>query len=197
MNKLLASTLGALSLICTAGLGIAGQQADLSLDPARMFFRYTAPGGVDSGDFQVYPDNRHNPIVVPCDTLTFGGQLDINYLGTGPTVYPDLTFTFFDANNNPITSTGCLKNHTLTSEGAELGALSAGSTQSDGYMLVSSTNQFCDWLFQPGDLPADTVVRIHTQLTAYSDLAAQNLVTDPNPGNNAHDIYVRRACSCQ
>jgi len=41
------------------------------------------------------------------------------------------------------------------------------------------------------------VVRIHEQLTAYPDDTYQGAVGgDPNPCNNAHDIYVRRSCSC-
>lgn len=197
MNKLVASTLATSTLLAAAGLAIASTQADIGFDPNRIFFRYTAPG-VDSGDFQVLPDNLHNPIVLPCDVQMFGGQIDINYAGAGPTVFPKFTATFFDDHNNPIVSSGCLKTQALTSVIGTLAPMTAGSVQTDGLTPISSTSQFCAWLFQPSDLPADKVVRMHAQLTAYPDDTYQgNVVADPNPANNGHDIYVRRSCSCQ
>jgi hypothetical protein len=154
--------------------------------------------GVNTGAFQVLPDNRRNPIVLPCDAQMFGGQVDIEYRGSGPTVFPRLTATFFDDQNNPIVSSGCLKNQVLTSESASLAAMAAGSVQQDGYTLVDSTTQFCPWLFQPGDLPPDEVVRIHVQLTAFPNATYQGpVVGDPDLSNNGHDIYVRRSCSCE
>jgi hypothetical protein len=198
MNKLVASTLATSSLLlATAGLGIAGSPADIGFDPNRMFFQYAAPG-VNSGAFQVLPDNRHDPIVLPCDVQMFGGGIDIVYAGAGPTVFPKLTLSLFDDQNKPIVSAGCLNNQVLTSESGNMGAMTAGTVQNDGYTAVSSTSQFCAWLFQPSDLPADEVVRMHMQLTAYPDGTYQgSVVGDPNPANNAHDIYVRRSCSCQ
>jgi hypothetical protein len=197
MKTLAASTFAVSSLLVAAGIGIAGPQADLGLDTNRMFFNYVAPG-VNTGAFQVLPDNRHNPIVLPCDVQMFGGQVDIDYVGAGPTVFPKLTATFFDNQNNSIASHGCLGNQTFTSESANLAAMTAGTMQRDGYTLIDSTNQFCPWLFQPGDLPADEVVRIRVQLTAYPSATYQGpLVGDPDLSNNAHDIYIRRSCSCE
>src|SRR5262252_3759864 len=144
MKKLIFALAGA-SLLVTAGVALASHSADLALDANRMFFRYWAPG-VDSGDFQVLSGNVHNPIVLPCDVTSFGGQLDIDYLGTGPTVVPQLTATFFDDQNQPITSHGCLGDTNLTSEGGTFNPIAAGGVQTDGYILVSSTNQFCQWL---------------------------------------------------
>jgi hypothetical protein len=67
-----------------------------------------------------------------------------------------------------------------------------------GYLVVSSTNQFCQSLFRPQDLPADRVVRIHYALTGYPDSSYQGTpLSDPNASNNLRDVYVRRACSCQ
>jgi hypothetical protein len=196
MNKLVASALATSTLLATAGLAFASTQADIGFDPNRMFFRYTSPG-VDSS-FQVLPDNLHNPIVLPCNVQLFGGQIDIDYAGAGPTVFPNLTATFFDDHNNPIVSGGCLNNQVVSGTSSNLNAMTAGSVQVDGYTPVSSTTQFCAWQFQPSDLPADTVVRMHLQLTAYPDATYQgNRVGDPNPADNRHDIYIRRSCSCQ
>lgn len=195
MKKLIA-TLASTSLLAAAGIALASSSADLALDANRMFFRYWAPG-VDSGDFQVLPGNVHAPIVLPCDVTSFGGQLDVDYLGAGPTVVPQLTATFFDAQNQPITSHGCLGDTSLASVAGTFNAIAAGGVQPDGYVLVSSTNQFCQWLFQPADLPADQVVRIHYSLVGFPTSQDQATpVTDPSPANNVRDIYVRRACSC-
>jgi len=196
MKKLMFTLAGA-SLLVTAGIALASDSADLALDANRMFFRYWAPG-VDSGDFQVLPGNVHNPIVLPCGVTSFGGQLDIDYLGAGPTVVPQLTATFFDDQNQPITSHGCLGDTNLPSVAGTFNSISAGGVQPDGYTLVSSTNQFCQWLFQPQDLPADKVVRIHEVLVGFPTSQDQATpLADPNPANNVRDIYVRRACSCQ
>src|ERR1043165_4231129 len=86
MKMLAASSLALSSLFVTAGLGVAGPQADLGFDPNQMFFNDIA-SGVNTGAFQVLPDNRHNPIVLPCDVQTFGGQVNIKYVGAGPTVF--------------------------------------------------------------------------------------------------------------
>jgi hypothetical protein len=75
--------------------------------------------------------------------------------------------------------------------------MTAGSVQTDGYTPVSSTNPFCAWLFQPDDLPADTIVRLHLSLVGYEDSARQQLAADTNPANNDHDIFIRRSCTCQ
>lgn len=196
MKKLMFTLAGA-SLLVTAGIALASDSADLALDANRMFFRYWAPG-VDSGDFQVLPGNVHNPIVLPCDVTVFGGQLDIDYLGAGPTAFPQFTATFFDDQDQPITSHGCLGDTNLPFVAGTFNSISAGGVQTDGYTLVSSTNQFCQWLFQPKDLPADKVVRIHEVLVGYPDSTYQGApLADPAPANNVRDIYVRRACSCQ
>jgi hypothetical protein len=158
--------------LAAAGMAIASTQADIGFDP--------------------------NRIVLPCDVQMFGGQIDINYAGAGPTVFPKFTATFFDGQNNLIVSSGYLKTQALTSVIGTLAPMTAGSVQTDGLTPVSSTSQFCAWLFQPSDLPADKVVRMHAQLTAYPDDTYHgNVVGDPNPANNGHDIYVRRSCSCQ
>jgi hypothetical protein len=197
MNKLIASTLATSTLLAAAGLAIASPPADIGFDRNRMFFEYTAPG-VDSGAFQVLPDNLHDPIVLPCDVQTFGGGIDIDYVGAGPTIFPKLTATYFDDQNAPILSAGCLGTQALTSEWGGMAAMTAGSVQNDGYTLINSTSPFCPWLFQPSDLPADTVVKIHVQLTAHLIASVQDSpLTDPNPANNDHDIYVRRSCSCE
>jgi len=140
MKKLMFTLSGA-SLLVTAGIALASNSADLALDANRMFFRYWAPG-VDSGDFQVLPGNVHDPIVLPCDVTSFGGQLDIDYLGAGPTVVPRLTVTFFDDHNQPITSHGCLGDTNLPFVAGTFNPIAAGGVQPDGYTLVSSTNQF-------------------------------------------------------
>ena len=75
-------------------------------------------------------------------------------------------------------------------------AMTAGSVQIAGYTPVSSTSPFCAWLFQPHDLPQDTVVRIRLAVTGY-DSSYTTPVSDSNPANNQHDIYVRRSCMCQ
>jgi len=198
MTKLIVSTLATSTLLATAGLAIAGPPADIGFDRNRMLFEYTAPG-VDSGAFQVLPDNIHDPIVLPCDVQTFGGGMDIAYIGAGPSVFPLLRATYFDDQNTQIVSAGCLNNQTLTSEWGGMGEIAAGSVQKDdGYTLINSTSPFCPWLFQPSDLPADTVVRMHVTLTPYLNNSFQGApVTDPDLSNNAHDIYVRRACSCR
>jgi hypothetical protein len=196
MKKLIV-TLASTSLLAAAGIALASGSADLALDANRMFFRYWAPG-VDSGDFQVLPGNVHDPIVLPCGVTSFGGQLDIDYLGAGPTAVPQLTATFFDDQNQPITSHGCLGDTNLPSVSGTFNSIAAGGVQPDGYTLVSSTNQFCQWLFQPKDLPADKVVRIHYELVGYPTSQDQATpLADPNPTNNVRDVYVRRACSCQ
>lgn len=196
MKKLIVTLVSA-SLLAVAGIALASNSADLALDSSRMFFRYWAPG-VDSGDFQVLPGNVHNPIVLPCDVTSFGGQLDIDYLGAGPTASPQFTATFFDDQNQPITSHGCLGDTNLSSVAGTFNPIAAGGVQTDGYMLVSSTHQFCQWMFQPANLPADRVVRIHEELVAYPTSQDQATpLSDPNPANNARDIYVRRACSCR
>jgi len=195
MNKLVASILVTSTLIAAAGIAIAGPPADIGFDPNRMFFRYQAPG-VDSGDFQVVPENRYNPIVLPCDVQVFGGQNDIDYLGTGPTVFPHLTATFFNGQNQ-IVSKGCTGLQLFSDEGGFFYAMTAGSMQRNGYYAISS-GYGCVTLFQPSDLPADTVVRMHLQLSAYLDNTGQgSAIADPNPANNGHDIYVRRSCACQ
>lgn len=197
MKMLAASTLAVSSLFATAVPGVAGPQADLGLDANQMFFNFIA-SGVNTGAFQVLPDNRYNAIVLPCDVQMFGGQVNIHYVGAGPTVFPKLTATFFDDHNRPLVSSGCTQNQVLTSESAGLAAIAAGSVQQDGFTLVDSTSPFCTWLFQPRDLPPDEVVRIHLQLAAYPNSTYQGpLVADPNLADNAHDIYVRRSCSCQ
>jgi hypothetical protein len=198
MKKLVAPILSTSVLVLMiAGFAVAGTQADIGFKPNRMFFRYTAPG-MDSGNFQVLPENRYNPIVLPCGVQVFQTQIDINADGAGLRVFPKVTVTFFDDQNNPIVSSGCLKDRMLPSVSRTLNAMTPGSVQTDSLNLVSSVNQFCDWLFQPSDLPADKVIRIHEQLAAYSDDTHQgNLVDDPNPANNAHDVYVRRSCSLE
>ncbi len=202
--KKLTATLASATLITAAGIALADDPADLALDANRMFFRYWAPG-MDSGDFQVLPGNVHNPIVLPCGVTQFGGQFDIDYLGTGPTVYPKLAVTFFDDQNQAIPSQGCQGDTSLSSVTGWFNPITAGGVQPAGYYLVSSTltgpnpaNPWCRWLFQPTDLPADHVVRIHYAFTNYEDSTyAGSTVPDPNPANDARDIYVRRACSCQ
>ncbi|HEU4733141.1 MAG TPA: hypothetical protein VFT22_34850 [Kofleriaceae bacterium] len=197
MRTLITSTLAATTIAGAVAPTIASAQADLAVDRNTMLFRYLAPG-VDSGAIQVIPDNLHNPIVLPCDVQSFGGQMDLDYLGAGPTVFPKVTATYFDAQNQQIASGGCLADHVFTEVVGTFHAMSAGTIQQDGFTMVSSTNQFCNWLYQPSDLPADAVVRIHLQLTAYPDDTYQgSLVPDPDLSNNGRDVYVRRACSCQ
>jgi hypothetical protein len=197
MNKLLALIFAASTLDATAGLAVAGPPADLGFEPNRMFFRFVAPS-TGTVDFQVLPDNLHNPIVLPCDLQEFGGQADFKYIGAGPTVFPKFTEAFFNAQNNQsIVSSGCTGLLVLQNEWAYFHAMTAGSVQTDGYGTVSSTNQFCPWMFQPSDLPADTVVRIHLTIAPYdSDSSQANPVSDPDLSNNEHDIYVRRSCAC-
>lgn len=196
MKRLLASTLCIVCLaLASVGISIAAGQADLGFDANRMFFRYVAPS-TGTVDFQMLPDNVNNPIVLPCDVQMFGGQADFNYAGSGPTVFPRLTATFFNG-NNPIVSSGCLNNQVLQNVYGDLAAITAGTVQTDGYTLVSSTSVFCPWLFQPQDLPQDTVVRIRLAIAGYDDSSRQHLVGDPNPTNNQHDIFVRRSCACQ
>jgi hypothetical protein len=196
MKKLVVSTLATASIAVTAGLGLASAPADLTWDPYRMFFRIVAPS-TGTVDFQMLPDNVNNPIVLPCDLEVFGGQFDFKYVGSGPTVYPKVTTTFFD-HNNQIISHGCLNDTTLPNILGPLAAMTAGTTQIDGLTMVSSTNTFCQWLFQPHDLPADKVVRIHMAVAAYPNDSYQGAtVDDPTPANNDHDFYVRRACTCE
>jgi hypothetical protein len=173
-----------------------------------MFFNYWAPG-VTSGAFQVLPGNVQNPIVLPCGVTQFGGQFDIDYLGAGPTVYPEIAVTFFDVQNPVnqvmITSLGCRGDTSLSSVNGQFNPITAGGVQTDGYYLVSSpligpnpANPWCRWLFQPTGLPAEHVVRIHDAFTNYeSSTYTGQTASDPNPANDARDIYVRRACSCQ
>jgi hypothetical protein len=195
MKKLIA-TLASAALLTAAGIALANSSADLALDPNRMFFQYWAPG-VDSGDFQVMPGNVHNPIVLPCEVTSFGGQLDIDYLGAGPTVYPQFTVTFFDDQDQPITSQGCQGNIHVSSLVVSVNPFSPGAAQAAGYIPVSSTNQFCAWMFQPKDLPADKVVRMHHELVGYDNSSYQGpTLLDPDLSNNVRDVYVRRACSC-
>src|SRR5262245_32577820 len=140
MRKLIA-TLAITSLSTAAGLALAGGggSAELGLDPHRMFFRMWSPAG-DSGDFQNLPNNIHDPIVLPCDVEQFGGQLDIDYSGAGPTVYPKLTVTLFDDKNQQITSKGCLGNTNVSSLVVPIGPITAGAVAPFGFIPVSSTN---------------------------------------------------------
>lgn len=197
MNKLLASIFTTTTLVA-ASPTIAGASGDLAFDPNRMFFRFVAPS-TGTVDFQMLPDNVNNPIVLPCDLESFGGQTDLRYTGDGPTVFPKFIETFFNAKTNqPIVSTGCTGTLTLTDMWAGFHSMTAGSVQTDGYGTISSTNTFCAWMFQPGDLPADTVVRVRMTIVGYdNDTYSGNTVPDLDLSNNAHDIYVRRACSCQ
>lgn len=182
-------------ILATLGISVASNQADLGFVPNRIFFRYMAPSK-STGDFQVLPDNVNNPIVLPCDVEVLQGQVDFEYTGIGPTLFPRMTATLF-VGNNPIVSSGCQHNQVVPKVQVDTGAMTAGSVQTDGYTPVSSTNQFCAWLFQPSDLPADTVVRMHLSLAGYEDSLYQKLAADPTPANNEHDIFIRRSCTCQ
>ncbi|MFT3773963.1 MAG: hypothetical protein QM820_52005 [Minicystis sp.] len=197
MNKHIAATLGALSLLCAAGASMAGSaQADLGIDPSRMFFTFTSPAG-SAGAFQVAPDNIHNPIVLPCDVQVFGGQVDIDYVGAGRTVYPRILLSYHTLANAQMTSTGYSGNQNISVMYGDLKPISGGAVQMDGYTAIDTLGQFRDWIFQPGDLPADQTVRLHVAVTSFADAGYAQPVTDPNPTNDARDIYVRRACSCQ
>ncbi|TMQ18776.1 MAG: hypothetical protein E6J91_07480, partial [Deltaproteobacteria bacterium] len=130
MTRLITSIVTASLLAAAAGLALAGPQADLSLDKNRMFFHYWAAGGVDSLDFQVIPNNRYNPIVLPCNVESFGGQLDIDYLGAGPTAFPGANVTFFvDQTNQQIISHGCKGDTVLPAVIGQFNPMSAGSVQ--------------------------------------------------------------------
>ncbi|HZJ64361.1 MAG TPA: hypothetical protein VFD36_12650 [Kofleriaceae bacterium] len=182
-------------ILATLGISVAGGQADLGFVPDRMFFRYIAPS-TGTVDLQMLPDNVNNPIVLPCDVEVFGGQADFEYGGTVPAVFPRTKATLFHG-NSPIVSSGCRSNQVVQDVQFDMTAMADGAVQTDGYTVVSSTNQLCAWLFQPSDLPADTVVRVHLSVAGYEDSARTQLAADPKPANNQHDIFIRRSCTCQ
>jgi hypothetical protein len=187
INKLTLSALVTTPLLLAAGTSRA-DTADLALDPDRMFFAFFAPSG-DSGDFQVLPGNRYNPIVLPCVVERFGGQLDIHDNGQGGDVSPGLVVTMA-LDGSPIFVGG---NPLQSAARGGFGQMSAGTVQVDGYTAVNSARP---WLFQPEDLPENKVVVMHVAVLPHlNDGFSGPLVTDSNPGDNGRDIFVRRACA--
>jgi hypothetical protein len=190
MNKLTVSTLATSSLLLAVGTSIAAPQADLGLDPNRLLFIFYAPSG-DSGNFPVHAGNLHNPIILPCDLTSFGGDVDIHYTGPGPDVYPRLTATM-TANGKPI-FVGGDPQRPFAYGGMNL--ITANTVQPGvGYTPINVARP---WLFQPTDLPPDTVVVMHIEIAPYlTDPISGTLIADPNPADNSYDIFLRRVCHC-
>lgn len=189
MNKLVASTLGALTLV----LGASSAHAfDLGFDTSRLFIAIDDPAPI-----QMFPNTKHNPVLLACDVEMFGSHIRLDYTGSGPAVYPSIDVEVLDANDQPISSSGCTGTTWFNHEISNLSPMTAGTSADAGLTFVSSTSQFCAWMFQPGDLPADEVVRVHLTLNEYSNAAYTASIADSNAANDALDVWVKRECSCQ
>jgi hypothetical protein len=175
MTKRLLTILSIMTLLLAAESMVFASNgtADLAIEPGRLFFVYKAPSG-NSDQFQMLPNTDKNPLILPCDLQQFGGQLDLTYGSNGPTVYPRVSFGFYDARNAPITSGG----YSLDAQ-----AMTAKSKQTDGYTRVDSVG-----------IPANAVVRLHMNVELWSDSKHTQAMPDTNPSNNARDIWLKREC---
>jgi hypothetical protein len=196
MKKPLLTALGSLTILLAAeSVVLASKGSDLGIDPSRLFFVYDAPSG-NSGEFQLLPNTDKNPLILPCDLELFGGQIDLTYDGGGSTVYPRVAFSFYDSSNTLITSSGYSGYASLGVMEMDVQPMTPNTRQMDGYTPVDSVGMFRDWQFQPSDLPANAIVRMHMNVELWADANHSQAVADANPSNNARDIWVKRECGC-
>lgn len=196
MNKLAFASLGFVALVTAAATSVAANRGvDLSLNPAHLDFTYHSPSG-DLADLPMTPNTVHNPLILPCDVTLFGGELVVDYQGTGPNVFPRVDFSFFTAGGAVLPTSGCT-GIPLATMPMDLGVMSAGTSQLDGYTPVAAPPApFCAWQAQPANFPANQPVRMHLTLSGSTDAAHLLPIVDSNTSNNTVDVWVKRECSC-
>lgn len=199
MNKHIVATITALTLVLSAGAALASlpSTADLSIDPGRLSLTFYSP--TDSELDLAIPSNSPNSALqLPCDLEGLGGGIDTVYAGpSGHVVYPVIDFSFFTQSGQAISSRGC--NNTaqasFTSIRMDVEAVSPGTRQTDGFMVIDEDGDFCAGQYTSSDLPANQPMRLHMVVTGYTSAAHTTAVPDPNPLNNARDIWVERVCN--
>jgi hypothetical protein len=196
MNRLLISAL--LTLVPLASSSASTVDVGYHYNQGKLRFRTAT---ADSGDIRLYPSNRYNPVRLPCDVEFFGGESLIVYEGpvSGPAVWPRFEERLYLGDSTtPLVSTGYSPGGpTFDFRATTLpGALAPLSSVLMGYHTVNAIHESLrEGLYQPGDLPADTLVRLEIKVLAVDANGVE--LPDSDPSDNIHDYWVMRQCTCQ
>ena len=169
---------------------------NVDLDPARLFVRFLGANGYDSGDIQITSNNNtiSHPLLLHCDVTQYGSQVDVRYLTGGDPVYPQLQSRYYILPNTTIWSGGYSNTQHFSVDASNLNQLLPLTTETAGQASISAIDQFRDYLFQPGDLPANTTVRHAMHVTLFTNAGYSAEVTDGVPLDNNRSVYIRRVC---
>src|SRR5262245_42576975 len=208
-----------ITLWCALVVGLAlvgsvrgvAQATDIGFDPSRFRVVYTVPDGPVPGTpiYKVEPlsadlhfNTDQTPFLLPCDVDRFGIDVWAGSAAGGDSVYWAVTISFFQLDKNgiehPIGSHGCYNNTPTFYSGTSCvtDPLVPGTEAEAGFTPIDSADQpYCAFQFQATDFKKNAPVRMHVELTPYSNSGCTGLVTDTNPSNNGFDFWLKLAKS--
>jgi hypothetical protein len=187
------------ALALASAVAGAAHAADLGLNPYRFFLVYTVKNQT-APVYQVLSatgassfNTQDTPMLLPCGVQNFGGQLQV--VSGGPDdVYPRVTVELRKPDKSLTVSHGYYGNVTFDHLDMNLNPIPAGTVADAGFTPVSKISPFKGWLYQPKDLPENTPVKMELGLTQFSDPQYTQGVNDPNPTNDALDMWIMRVC---
>ncbi|MFO0651322.1 MAG: hypothetical protein U0326_34170 [Polyangiales bacterium] len=194
MSRKLALSLGvSLSLSALAAPALA---FDVAFDTSRIFLRYVTPSA-DTGPVALPANNSaSHPFTLPCDLTRYGVQVDARYLTGTEVLYPQLQSRYYVLPSSLIWSNGYefASPTPFSVDRSNVSPFTVGQTAVIGQMSIDAVDVAArNWLFQPGDIPANVTVRHALHLSLYqSDYSTE--LTDEVPANNNRFIYLRRVC---
>jgi hypothetical protein len=198
MNRT-AHNLATLALV--SGLAGSAQAADLGLYPHNLTLQYRVNDElapvmkVNPNTTGASPFNSANtPYLLPCDVQNFGGQWQVFSAAPGSALYPQVVTRLYRADDSLITSHGYSNTTNFNLLYVDMPLLQAGTSALAGFTLVSTVSPFRDWLYQPGDLPANTPVRLEMTVRAFSDSQYTQPVADSNAANDVMNLWLMRVC---
>lgn len=196
MKKLVSAFLGTLVLSLAAGAALAQGSADMTLDRDRLYFRFWT-ADTDSGEIQMLPNTKHNPLVLPCDLTRFGGQLDAKNKSSAQPVYANVVERLYYEDGQLLVTHGYSGAVTLDHSDTNISQLIAsGGTQPAGFLTVDSEGFARHWFWHPSELPANEPIRVELTVEAYSDAMFTQLVGESDPSDNVRNIWIVRQCAC-
>ena len=126
-------------------------------------------------------------------------QVDARYLTGVDALYPQLQSRYYVLPNSLVWSNGYefVSSVPFSVVRSNVSPFTVGQTAVIGQMSIDKVDVAArNWLFQPGDLPANVTVRHALHLSLYTDASysPESEATDDTPSNNNRFIYLRRVC---
>ena len=194
----------AVSLALVGSLAGTVQATDLRLDPTRFFLRYQVRG-LFSPEYQILPmttgafpfNTAKTPFLLPCAVQKFGGQLQVDSVPPGDSVYANVRIRFIQSDGTVIVSQG-FGGTTPPFDFVDAnlsGLLAPGESEEAGYTPINAVDpQFRPFLYQPQDLPANRPVYLELTVMPFTDPQFTQSAVDANPDNDVINLWVMRVC---